>query len=130
MVIVVRHKSTTFGYNDAIWAKYGKQLAEQAEFTDPKTKEAPTVNLYAAAGDDTVPAGRMNALTKKGVQFAVCATSTRGIATRIAKVNGVELDSVMKEIAANLVPNARLVPAGIVAVNRAQEHGYSFVHAM
>lgn len=130
VVIVVRHKSTTFGYNDAIWAKYGKQLAEQAEFTDPKTKEAPTVNLYAAAGDGTVPAGRMNALTKKGVQFAVCATSTRGIATRIAKVNGVELDSVMKEIAANLVPNARLVPAGIVAVNRAQEHGYSFVHAM
>jgi len=27
---------------------------------------------------------------------------------------------------ANLVPNARIVPAGIVAVNRAQERGYSF----
>ena len=28
---------------------------------------------------------------------------------------------------ANLVPNARLVPAGIVAVNRAQERGYALV---
>jgi intracellular sulfur oxidation DsrE/DsrF family protein len=36
----------------------------------------------------------------------------------------------MKEMAANLIPNARLVPAGIVAVNRAQERGYSFVYAM
>ena len=28
---------------------------------------------------------------------------------------------------ANLVPNARLVPAGIVEVNRAQERGYALV---
>jgi intracellular sulfur oxidation DsrE/DsrF family protein len=27
------------------------------------------------------------------------------------------------------VTNARMVPAGIVAVNRAQEHGYSLVRA-
>jgi intracellular sulfur oxidation DsrE/DsrF family protein len=72
----------------------------------------------------------MDALIKKGVHFAVCQTSSRGIATRIAKANGVELDGVMKEMAANLVANARLVPAGIVAVNRAQEHGYSFVYAI
>jgi len=28
---------------------------------------------------------------------------------------------------ANLVGNAHMVPAGIIAVNRAQERGYSFV---
>jgi intracellular sulfur oxidation DsrE/DsrF family protein len=130
VVIVVRHKSTSFGYNDAMWAKYGKQFSEQAEFTDPKTKEPPTVNVYAATGDGTGQPSRMDALIKKGVHFAVCQTSSRGIATRIAKANGVELDGVMKEMAANLVANARLVPAGIVAVNRAQEHGYSFVYAI
>jgi intracellular sulfur oxidation DsrE/DsrF family protein len=32
------------------------------------------------------------------------------------------------ELAANLVGNSRLVPAGIVAVNRAQERGYSFAY--
>jgi intracellular sulfur oxidation DsrE/DsrF family protein len=129
VVIVARHKSTSFGYNDTIWAKYGKQLSEQAEFTDPKTKQAPTVNVYAAEGDGSGQAGRMDALIKKGVHFAVCATSTRGIAGRIAKATGVETESVVREIAANLIGNARLVPAGIVAVNRAQERGYSFVYA-
>jgi len=130
VVIVARHKATAFGYNDAMWAKYGKQLSEQAEFIDPKTKEPPTVNVYTAAGDGSGQAGRMDVLIKKGVHFAVCQTSTRGIAAGIAKATGVDAASIVKEIAANLVGNARMVPAGIVAVNRAQERGYSFVHAI
>jgi intracellular sulfur oxidation DsrE/DsrF family protein len=32
------------------------------------------------------------------------------------------------ELRSNLVPGALIVPAGIVAVNRAQEHGYSFAY--
>jgi intracellular sulfur oxidation DsrE/DsrF family protein len=129
VVIVARHKSTSFAYNDAIWAKYGKQISEQAEFMDPKTKEPPKINVYGPAGE-TAQAGRMDALIKKGVQFAVCQMSTRGIAGRIAKANGVETDSVVKEITANLIGNAHMVPAGILAVNRAQERGYSFIYAI
>jgi intracellular sulfur oxidation DsrE/DsrF family protein len=129
VVIVARHRSTSFAYNDAIWAKYGKQLSEQAEFTDPKTKEPPKINVYSAAGE-TAQAGKMDALIKKGVQFAVCQMSTRGIAGRIARANGVETDSIVKEITANLIGNAHMVPAGILAVNRAQERGYSFIYAI
>lgn len=128
VIIVARHKSTSFAYNDAIWAKYGKQLSEQAEFVDPKTKEPAKFNIYGPQGE-TAQAGRMEALIKKGVQFAVCGMSTRGIATRIAKANGLEVDSVVKEITANLIGNSHMVPAGVLAVNRAQEHGYSFIYA-
>ena len=130
VIVVARHKSTSFAYNDAIWAKWGKQLSEQAEFVDPKTKEPPKVNFYGAAGDSGRLAGTMDAVIKKGVQFGVCSMSTRGIATAIAKANGLEVDAVVKEITANLIPNARMVPAGVVAVNRAQEHGYSFIFAV
>ena len=129
VIIVARHKSTSFGYNDSMWAKYGKQFSEQSEYVDPKTKEPPKINVYGPAGQ-TLQAGRMEALAKKGAQFAVCQMSTRGIATRVAKANGLEVDAVIKEIAANLIPNARMVPAGVLAVNRAQERGYSFVFAM
>jgi intracellular sulfur oxidation DsrE/DsrF family protein len=129
VIIVARHKSTSFAYNDTIWAKYGKQLSEQAEFVDPKTKEAPKINVYGPAGE-TPQAGRMEALIKKGVQFAVCSMSTRGISGRIAKANGLEVDSVFKEITANLIGNAHMVPAGVLAVNRAQERGYSFLYAI
>ena len=128
VVIVARHKSTSFAYSDAIWAKYGKQISEQAEFMDPKTKEPPKINVYGPAGE-TQQAGKMEALIKKGVQFAVCQMSTRGIATRIAKANGVEVGSVVKEITENLIANAHMVPAGILAVNRAQDRGYSFIYS-
>jgi intracellular sulfur oxidation DsrE/DsrF family protein len=128
VIIVARHKATSFAYSDAIWAKYGKQISEQAEFLDPKTKEPPKFNVYGPMGE-TQQAGKMEALIKKGVQFAVCQMSTRGIATRIAKANGVEIDSVIKEVTSSLIGNAHMVPAGILAVNRAQERGYSFIYS-
>lgn len=130
VVIVARHKATSFAYNDAIWAKWGKQLSEQAEFVDPKTKEPPKVSYYASLSDGSQLSGKMEGLIKHGVQFAVCQMSTRGIAMRIAKANSLEVDAVVKEIVANLVPNSRMVPAGVVAVNRAQEHGYSYLLAV
>jgi intracellular sulfur oxidation DsrE/DsrF family protein len=128
VIIVARHKSTSMAYTDAIWAKYGKQLSEQADYVDPKTKEPPSINIYGPKGE-TMQAGRMEALIKKGVQFAVCSMSTRGIATRIAKANNLEVDAVVKEITSNLIGNSHMVSAGILAVNRAQEHGYSFIYA-
>jgi len=38
---------------------------------------------------------------------------------------GLKQDEVFEEMKANLLQNARLVPAGIVAINRAQERGFS-----
>lgn len=126
VIICMRHGSTAFGYNDAIWAKYGALLSRQADFTDPKTKEAPKVNYYAPAGSETPVRGRSLAtVIKMGVQFAVCAQSSHGIAGMIANATGQKADDVFSEIGANLIGQARFVPAGIIAVNRAQERGYS-----
>ena len=129
VVIIARHRATEFAYNDAIWAKYGKQLLLHSEYTDPKTKESPSVNIYTSPDNGSPQAGKMNALIKKGVQFAVCGMSSHGIAGRMAQATGGDADAIFKEITANLVPNSRIVPAGILAVNRAQERGYSFVYA-
>jgi intracellular sulfur oxidation DsrE/DsrF family protein len=126
VVIVARHKATSFAYNDTVWAKYGKQLSEHAEFTDPKTKEPPKINLYAAPGDGSDQSGTMAELIGKGVHFAVCQMASRAIAGRIAKATGGDTEAIYKEIGANLIPNSHFVAAGIVAVNRAQERGYSF----
>jgi hypothetical protein len=133
VLIIARHHATAFGYTDAIWAKYGKQLSEQSGFTDPKTKEPPKINLYAVPGESTDPednTGAMDKLFKLGAHFAVCQTASRGISGRIAKATGADPEAILKEIGANLVPNARFVPAGIVAVNRAQEYGYSVAHTV
>jgi hypothetical protein len=120
LIVIVRNRSTRFGYNDAMWAKYGKQFSEQLNnFVDPKTKEAPVVNIHATNG------GTMDRLIKRGAQIAICEVATRGVAGALARATGGDTDALFKELSENLVTNGRLVPAGIVAVNRAQEHGYA-----
>jgi intracellular sulfur oxidation DsrE/DsrF family protein len=126
VVIVMRHRSAPFAYNDAMWAKYGDTLARRAEFTDPKTKDAPKVNYFTpAAADASARARGIAGLIKLGVQFAICDLSTHAIAGLIARDHGLDAAAAYKEITSNLIGNGHLVPAGIVAVNRAQERGYS-----
>lgn len=127
VLIVARHKSTAFGYNDAIWSKYGNQLSEHATFVDPATKEAPKVNVYNTASAQA-PAF-IDLLVRQGAHFAVCQISAQTIAFNIAKATDSDQAKIVEELNANLIGNAHLVPAGIVTLNRAQERGYSFVHA-
>jgi intracellular sulfur oxidation DsrE/DsrF family protein len=130
VVIVVRHLSTLFAYNDAIWAKYGVPITQRTNFNDPKTKEPPKINMYnsTAYGASLPNRGTtLESLLKRGVHLAVCQISTRGYAGAIAAAAGASADAIYSELVANLLSNSHIVPAGIVAVNRAQEHGYSFV---
>ena len=60
-----------------------------------------------------------------GAQFAVCMMSTRNLSGVISRANNTKTDDVYAELTSNLIGNARMVPAGIVAFSRAQEHGYS-----
>jgi intracellular sulfur oxidation DsrE/DsrF family protein len=131
VVIVVRHRSTPFAYNDEIWAKYGLPMASRVQFMDPKTKIAPKVNVYNSADYGAQLPNRgttLDSLLKQGVQLAVCQVATRGIAGTIAEATG-NTDAIYNELVASIGSGARMVPAGIVAVNRAQERGYSFVSA-
>jgi len=130
VVIVVRHRSTPFGYNDAMWAKYGTAIGARAGVEDPKSKLAPKINIFNSADYGDLLSNRgttLDSLFKQGLQLAVCSVSTRGYATSIAQAVGGNADTIFNELTANLVSNARMVPAGIVAVNRAQERGYSLV---
>jgi intracellular sulfur oxidation DsrE/DsrF family protein len=131
VVIVVRHNSTAFAYNDAMWGKYGGPMAERANVKDPGTKQAPKVNLFNAASlVAQLPSGgnTLDSLLKRGVHLAVCQMATRRYAGVIAQAAGGSADAVYTELTSNLVSNAHMVPAGIVAVNRAQERGYSFTN--
>jgi intracellular sulfur oxidation DsrE/DsrF family protein len=117
VIIVARHLSTGFGFTDAIWARYGTQIA--------------SMSSIAAAKSNTRMNGEMGIeeLAKKGVHFAVCAMATTRLAGSIAKATGAATADINAELTSNLVPNARMVPAGIVAVSRAQERGYTLVTA-
>ena len=132
VVICLRHQSTSFAFSDAIWAKYAAGLVERAGgFMDPKSKAAPTLNVFRAQGYGPALTNNnvtIDAIAKSGVQFAICQMATRACAAAIARHTGGKADDIYTELTANLIPNGHMVPAGIVAVNRAQERGYSFAY--
>jgi hypothetical protein len=129
VVIVARHNSTPFAFNDAMWKKYGVPLSARENIIDPKTNAPPTVNLFNTVGyGGELPNGglMLESLFERGLRLAVCRVATRGAAGRVARATGGDTDSIFEEFTHNLVDNSHLVPAGIVAVNRAQERGYTF----
>jgi hypothetical protein len=112
VVVCLRHSATPFAFTDPFWAKYGPVIAESLKLAEPKI----TANPHRA---------QLEALIKRGVHYAVCDMASHRFAGVIArKVDG-EAEAVYKEMAANLIGNGHFVAAGIIAVNRAQERGYS-----
>ena len=133
VVICFRHSSTSFGFNDAMWARYGSTMNKTVQLTDPKTKQAPTTNLYLSVdyGTDLPNYGStIQDLVEMGTHFAVCGMASRGLAGSIAADTGRDADAVYKELMANTIPNSHVVSAGVLAVNRAQEHGYTLLTAL
>jgi len=132
IVICLRHDATVFAYNDAMWAKYGDAISRGVNFTDPKTRAAARINVLNVADYDpslTNMGVTIAELVAKGVQFAVCGMATRGSAEIIAKATKGNGDAIYKELAVNLIPNSHLMAAGVVAINRAQEYGYTLLTA-
>lgn len=133
IIIVARHFSTPSAYSDAMWKKYSKAMPPSVTIDDPKTKQRPDFNIYYDKdyGFDLPNLGATIAeVEKKGVHFAVCQMATRFFAGNLAQASGGTADAVYNELVANLVPNSHMVPAGIVAVNRAQERGYTLATAI
>jgi hypothetical protein len=121
VVVILRHSATAFGYADAVWAKHGPALVNATRYTDPKSTEPPKVNPYNAA-----PRQAFDELIKRGVRLGVCDTASHGLARALAGSGDPE--ATYKEMVANMLPSSRLVPAGVIAVSRAQEYGYGVVH--
>jgi intracellular sulfur oxidation DsrE/DsrF family protein len=99
---------------------------------DPKTKQRPDFNIYYDKdyGFDLPNLGAtISEVQKKGVHFAVCQMATRFFAGNLAQATGGTADAAYNELVANLVPNSHMVAAGIVAVNRAQERGFTLATA-
>jgi intracellular sulfur oxidation DsrE/DsrF family protein len=118
VVIVTRHGTTPFAFNDAIWTKYGKLFAANMSANDKTAHPNPSTNIYAS---------RLANLTRQGVRLAICNLTLSAYTQIIAKETGAEPDAIHAELTANAIGSAQFVPAGIVAVTRAQEHGYALV---
>jgi hypothetical protein len=132
VIVVLRHEATAFAYTDAIWAKYGAVLGPMAKITDPRTNQPPTVNPLNSRefGPAMTNLGvTASALASRGAHFGICDMATNRIAGVIAAAVKSAPPEIYKELVANILPNSHMVAAGVVAINRAQERGYSMLTA-
>ena len=121
MVVCFRHMSTPYGFNDAVWAKYGAIFSRNA---DPAPTRNPLSIASASSGQNSISSS-----VARGVHFAICGRATRRFAMAIASATGGDADTVFAELTAGGVPNSHCVPAGVLTATRAQEYHYSFLYA-
>lgn len=132
IIVVLRHEATAYAYTDAIWAKYGTVLGPMVRITHPKTNQPPTVNPLNSAEFGPVMTSLglpVSAIIKRGAHFAICDMATNRIAGVIARAVNSTAPEIYKELVANILPNGHMAAAGVVAINRAQEFGYSMLTA-
>lgn len=109
--------------SDAAWSTY--KLGEHFNITDPTTKAPATQNVFATGGRGWPDANTVEHLQKRGVRFLACHQSLRALATQLAGSGS--KDEVLEHLRSLLLPGVYEVPAMIVATNRAQEAGLTYV---
>lgn len=126
VIVSFRHFGTPFGYSDAMWAKY-PQFADMLKFTDPKTGKLAARNV-ALDEHEGFPNASPAALLRHGVQFAVCGAATAFFSGVIAGQTG-DARAIEDELGNHLIPGGRIVPAGVIVVQRAQKAGFAYTFA-
>ena len=115
-IVSLRHSATVFGFNDAMWAKY--KLGESQKVIESGVAAVKNPHLTVA-----------NDLAKRGVIVTVCGLATGRIARTVAADAGMSAADVEADLRANLVTStARVVVAGVIVTNRAQEKGFAYTY--
>jgi intracellular sulfur oxidation DsrE/DsrF family protein len=133
-VVILRHNAIPFAMEDRLWDKY--KLGEFFKITDPATKSPSVRNPFwqPKEGDFKVPglgnvAIGINELQNSGVMFCACNMAITVYSAVLAQGMNLNPDDVKKDFIAGILPGIQVVPSGVWAVGRAQEHGcaYCFV---
>lgn len=123
-VLAAHGKSGLITYTDAAWEKYG--FAKTFDIKDPGTKEPATHNIFIN-GDSDDP-GVREALAA-GVVVLSCRTMLRGMAHGLAeKKTFGSAEEIERDLTASLIPGVVLVPAMVIAIERAQQQRCTYLY--
>ncbi len=132
VVTVWRHSAIPFAMEDRLWAKY--KFGEIFGINDDQTS-APAVRNrfwkpnpgYSVPGVGPVPIG-INDLQDSGAMFCVCNMAITVYSAVAAQKMNLKHEDVTKDWLSGILPGVQVVPSGVWAVGRAQEHkcGYCF----
>ena len=134
IVVVLRHTAIPYAMEDRLWSKYNFGEVFKAE--DPKTSKPATRNPFwkpkhgdfNIPGVGIVPIG-INELQASGVMFCVCNAAMTVYSAAVAQGMNLSGEEVYNDWKAGLLPGIEIVPSGVWAVGRAQEHGCAYCFA-
>jgi len=133
-VVVLRHEAIPFAMEHRLWDKY--KLGEVFKINDPVSNTSSVRNIFwqPKTGDFTVPGiGNVqigiNELQDNGVMFCVCNVALSVYSNVLAQKLNLDAAEVKKDFLAGILPGIQVVPSGVWAVGRAQEHGCSYCFA-
>ncbi|MGZ3844644.1 MAG: hypothetical protein ACXVBJ_07060 [Flavisolibacter sp.] len=142
IVVILRHEAIPFAFEDKLWSKYNFGEVFKANDLGPAFKAAdyktagstrnplwhPKDGDFQVPGFGNVPIG-INQLQDQGVMFAVCNAAMTVYSAALAQGMNKKPEDVLNEWKAGLLPGVQIVPSGVWAVGRAQEHGCAYCFA-
>jgi len=142
VVVILRHEAIAYAFEDRIWAKYnfaellkvdnlGKSFQAADAATAAKSRNPfwkPKAGDFKIPGFGSVPIG-INDLQASGVMFCVCNAAMTVYSNVAADQKKMKQEDVMKDWMDGLLPGIQVVPSGVWAVGRAQEHGCAYCFA-
>jgi intracellular sulfur oxidation DsrE/DsrF family protein len=134
VVVILRHEAIPFALDSSLWTKY--KFGDVFKVTDDKTKASAVRNAYWKPGKDdfqvpglgSVPIG-INELQDSGVMFAACNMALTVYSAAVAQMNNLKHEDVYNDWKKGVLPGIQIVPSGVWAVGRAQEHGCAYCFA-
>jgi intracellular sulfur oxidation DsrE/DsrF family protein len=129
-MVVLRHNAIPFALKDELWKKY--KLGEAFKVTDNTTKRPALRNPYYEPGDGDFPMPGIDGIQKmqdRGAMFCVCNMALKVYSGIVAKATNLDPAKTYEDWKAGVLPGIEVVPSGVWAVGRAQEHGFGYCYA-
>jgi intracellular sulfur oxidation DsrE/DsrF family protein len=120
-------KTTFHGLNDTMWAKYdlGAFIGERDPDGNPYT-----VNPWRTTPEVlgmTLPQASIESMQRRGATFILCNNALTFFAGLLAEEKGLDITAVYEDLKANILPGVTLVPGMVVAIDKAQQAGLSYI---
>lgn len=134
VVVVLRHDAIPYTMENRLWEKY--KFGEVFKINDPVTKKPSVRNMFwqPKPGDFMVPGvGEVeigiNQLQDHGVMFCACNMALTVLSAVAAQSMKMDATAVYNDWKSGILPGIQIVPSGVWAVGRAQEHGCAYCFA-
>ncbi len=129
-VCVLRHNAIPFAMKSELWEKY--KFGESFDITDNIAQAPATRNPYyePKEGDFFLPPIQgIKDLQARGAMFCVCELAISVYSSFTAQAMELDPEEVKAEWVAGVLPGIQIVPSGVWALGRAQEHGAGYIYA-